>query len=129
MVSLTGWIHGLKAVTSQLSWAWHEVATIERLFPALPGMAEYQEKLRRITKESNEFLLRVVEDLSYAFSEGKEDVWTPEVVEQHRDRFLNELLRERDAFVYRNEEIILSTIEEDGTVTIVEELTSVGATG
>ena len=63
VVSLTGWIHGLKAVTSQLSWAWHEVATIERLFPALPGMAEYQEKLRRITKKSNEFLLRVVEDL------------------------------------------------------------------
>ena len=42
-----------------------------------------------------------------------------EVVEQNRDRFLNELLAERDAFVYRNEEIILSTIEEDGTVTIV----------
>jgi hypothetical protein len=128
VVSLTGWIHGLKAVTNQLSWAWHEVATIERLFPALPGMLQYQEKLRRITKESNEFLLRVVEDLSYAFSDNRENVWTPEVVEQHRDRFLDELLAERDAFVYRNEEIILSTIEQDGTVTIVEEENSVSAT-
>jgi len=128
VVSLTGWIHGLKAVTNQLSWAWHEVATIERLFPALPGMLQYQEKLRRITKESNEFLLRVVEDLSYAFSDNRENVWTPEVVEQHRDRFLDELLAERDAFVYRNEEIILSTIEQDGTVTIVEEDSSVSAT-
>jgi len=38
VVSLSGWIHGLKAVTLQLGWAWHEVATIERLFPVLPGI-------------------------------------------------------------------------------------------
>jgi anaerobic magnesium-protoporphyrin IX monomethyl ester cyclase len=123
VVSLTGWIHGLKAVTNQLSWAWHEVATIERLFPALPGMSEYKEKLRRITKESNEFLLCVVEDLSFAFSHGRENVWTPEAVETNRDKFLNELLAERDGFVYRNEAIILSTLESDG-VTIVEEAAS-----
>jgi anaerobic magnesium-protoporphyrin IX monomethyl ester cyclase len=120
VVSLTGWIHGLKAVTNQLSWAWHEVATIERLFPALPGMEEYKEKLRQITKESNDFLLRVVEDISYAFTDGKENIWTPEVVETNRDRFLDELLAQRDGFVYRNEAIILSTLVSDG-VEIVEE--------
>ena len=76
VVSLTGWIHGLKAVTSQLGWAWHEVATIERLFPALPGIEDYKRTLRRITKTSNEFLLQVVEDLTFVFSEGRETKWT-----------------------------------------------------
>ena len=54
LVSLTGWIHGLKAVTSQLSWAWHEVATMERLFPALSGMDEYKEKLRTLFRRYQE---------------------------------------------------------------------------
>jgi len=127
VVSLTGWIHGLKAVTSQLGWAWHEVATIGRLFPVLPGMAEYKEKLRQITKESNDFLLRVVEDISYASSDGKENVWTPEIVESSRERFLNELLAERDGFIYRNEAIILSTLEQDRHLVIDEEAASVSA--
>jgi hypothetical protein len=105
--------------------AWHELATIERLFPALPGTDEYRQNLRRITKESNEFLLRIVEDLSYEFSDGRENIWTPDVVEENRDRFLNELLAERDGFIYRNEAIILSTLEEDGSVEIVEEAAAV----
>jgi radical SAM superfamily enzyme YgiQ (UPF0313 family) len=121
LVSLTGWIHGLKAVTSQLGWAWHEVATMERLFPALPGMAEYKERLRKITKTSNEFLLTVVEDLSYSFSDGRENKWTPEIVEKYREQFLNELLAERDGFVYRNEDVILESLASDTGLVIVEE--------
>ena len=121
LVSLTGWIHGLKAVTSQLTWAWHEVATIERLFPALPGMEQYKETLRGITKESNDLLLRVVEDLSYQFSDDKPAHWTPEIVEAAREHFLEQLLRERDAFVYANEEILLDALQQDGTLTIVDD--------
>jgi radical SAM superfamily enzyme YgiQ (UPF0313 family) len=128
VVSLTGWIHGLKAVTSQLGWAWHEVATIERLFPTLPGMEDYKRTLRRITKTSNEFLLQVVEDLTYVFSEGRKTKWTSALVEEHRDGFLNELLSERDSFVYRNETIILSTLETDSGLTIIPEVDSVAAT-
>lgn len=128
LVSLTGWIHGLKAVTSQLNWAWHEVATMERLFPALPGMSEYKEKLRSITKASNDFLLTVVEDLSYSFSDGTENKWTPEIVEKYREEFLDELLKTRDGFVYRNEQLILSTLKQDSGLVVIEERESV-ATG
>lgn len=127
LVSLTGWIHGLKAVTSQLNWAWHEVATMERLFPALPGMAEYKEKLRSITKASNDFLLTVVEDLSYSFSDGTENKWTPEIVEKHREEFLNELLKTRDGFVYRNEQLILSTLKQDSGLVVIEESVATSA--
>ena len=121
LVSLTGWIHGLKAVTSQLGWAWHEVATMERLFPTLPGMAEYKDRLRKITKTSNEFLLTVVEDLSYSFSDGRENKWTPEIVEKYREQFLNELLAERDGFVYRNEDVILESLTRDTGLVLVDE--------
>ena len=121
LVSLTGWIHGLKAVTTQLGWAWHEVATMERLFPALPGFEEYKETLRGITKRSNELLLRVVEDLSYQFSDNKPAQWTPEIVEAARERFLDELLRERDSFVYSNQDILIDTLESSGGLTIIDD--------
>lgn len=121
LVSLTGWIHGLKAVTTQLGWAWHEVATMERLFPALPGFDEYKETLRGITKRSNDLLLRAVEDLSYQFSDNQPAMWTPEVVEEARERFLDELLRERNAFVYSNEDILIETLESSGGLTIIDD--------
>ena len=127
LVSLSGWIHGLKAVTSQLGWAWHEVATVERLFPVLPGMEEYKETLRDITKRSNDLLLRVVEDLSYQFSDNIPAQWTPADVEAAREHFLEELLRERNAFVYANEEILISTLR-DGGLTIVEDPEPMAAT-
>ena len=128
LVSLSGWIHGLKAVTLQLGWAWHEVATIERLFPVLPGMEEYKETLRTITKNSNELLLKVVEDLSYQFSDNKPATWNPEEVEQAREHFLEELLRERDAFVYANQEILLDTLQQDGHLTIIDDPETMTAT-
>ena len=128
LVSLSGWIHGLKAVTSQLGWAWHEVATVERLFPVLPGMEEYKETLRDITKRSNDLLLRVVEDLSYQFSDNILAQWTPADVEAAREHFLEELLRERNAFIYANEEILIDTLQRDGGLTIVEDTESLAAT-
>jgi hypothetical protein len=121
LVSLRGWIHGLKAVTIQLGCAWHEVATMERLFPVLPGIEEYKEKLRLITKRSNNLLLTVVEDLAYQFSHNRPLKWTPQEVEEARERFLEDLLRERDAFVYANQDILIETLENDG-ITIIDDV-------
>lgn len=113
VVKLNGWIHGLKAVTSQLDWAWHEVTVMERLGPALPGMLRYKKKLREITKTSNQLLLRVVEDLSYVYSDGKENPWDAAEVEASRERILDDLLTTRNAFVYRHQKSILATLERD----------------
>ncbi|HJZ82815.1 MAG TPA: radical SAM protein, partial [Pyrinomonadaceae bacterium] len=113
VVNVTGWIHGLGAVTTQLIWAWHEVAVLERLWPRLPGMSRYQQRLRRLTKRSNDLLLRVTEDLSYVFSDGRENPWDPNFVEDQRRQFLKCLVAERDAFIYRHEQIILQALEEE----------------
>jgi radical SAM superfamily enzyme YgiQ (UPF0313 family) len=110
VVNVRGWIHGLEAVTLQLSTAWHEVAVMRRLFPMLPGMADYTHTLRRITSDSNHLLLSIVEDLSYVFSDGKENAWNPEEVEESRKRILDEFIGERDAFVYENQAILLDAL-------------------
>lgn len=121
VVNVRGWIHGLEAVTVQLSCAWHEVAVMQRLFPALPGMKKYIRSLGQVTKRSNDLLLRIVEDLSYVFSEGKENPWIPEEVEESRKRILEEFIMLRDEFVYHNEAIILGALRlEVGPLAIEE---------
>jgi anaerobic magnesium-protoporphyrin IX monomethyl ester cyclase len=110
VVNVRGWIHGLEAVTLQLATAWHEVAVMRRLFPALPGMTKYTRTLRRITKQSNDLLLRIVEDLSYVFSDGKENPWDPAEVEAARKRILENFIVERNAFVFRHEAILLGAL-------------------
>ena len=110
VVNVRGWIHGLEAVTLQLSTAWHEVAVMQRLFPALPGMSAYTKTLRRITGDSNRLLIGIVEDLSYVFSDGKENPWIPDEVEASRKSILEEFITERDAFVAKNESILLDVL-------------------
>ena len=101
---------------------------MERLFPTLSGMAEYKEKLRTITKTSNDFLLTVVEDLSYSFSDDRENKWTPEIVEEYREEFLNDLLAERDGFVYRNENVILNSLKNDTGLIVIDDAEVIATT-
>ncbi len=110
VVNVRGWIHGLEAVTLQLSTAWHEVAVMRRLFPLLPGMAGYTERLRAITSKSNALLLDVVEDLSYTYSDGRDNRWVAEEVEAARKGILEEFIGERDEFVADNEDILLEAL-------------------
>jgi anaerobic magnesium-protoporphyrin IX monomethyl ester cyclase len=110
VVSLTGWIHGLEAVTLQLGYAWHEVTVMERLFPPLPGMDGYKQRLRRITKRSNDLLLNVVEDLTYVYSDGREHRWDPAQIERHRARVIDDLLTARDEFVLGHQDTLLGAL-------------------
>ena len=110
MVNVRGWIHGLEAVTLQLSTAWHEVAVMGRLFPSLPGFEEYTRTLRRITSHSNRLLLDVVEDLSYTYSDGRANPWNADQVEESRKAILEEFIDERDDFVARHEATLLEAL-------------------
>lgn len=127
VVSLRGWIHGLEAVTLQLGTARHEIAIIERLFPALPGMDNYNRTLRRITQRSNDLLLNVVEDLSYVYSDGRENKWDPEELEKSRQQILEDLLSERDDFIYQHQEMLLDALELDAPPMLIEESARVTA--
>jgi radical SAM superfamily enzyme YgiQ (UPF0313 family) len=121
VLNVNGWIHGLKAVTTQLQWAWNEVAVMERLFPALRGMPTYKKKLAGITKASNALLLEIVEDLSYVYSDNKPIRWDPAEIEQRREDYLADLLKVRDAFVFSHQDILLHALERDATPIAIAE--------
>ena len=109
-LNISGWIHGYEALSIQLKWAWQEVEVIERLFPAIAELPSYRGRLRDITAASNNFLLRVDEDLSWNFSGRRLDTCSPAEVEVKRIEFLNDLLNERNAFVERNQPTLLQEL-------------------
>ena len=109
-MNVRGWIHGLEAVTLQLANAWHEVAVMERLFPSLPGMTNYQKTLRRITKKSNDLLLTSSKICHMCSLTEKRTPGSPSRWRTSRKRILKEFITARDAFVSRNEEILLDAL-------------------
>jgi len=111
-VDIRGWIHGFQALSVQLSWAWNEVAVMERLFPPIAEMADYRQTLRGITAASNDFLLGVVEDLSSVFTDGRASPGSAAEVEARRVRFLDDLLAARNAFVGRHQEHLVAALPE-----------------
>jgi len=85
---------------------------MEKLFPALPGMAAYKQTLREVTSVSNKLLFRVVEDTSYVFSDRRPNPWSAWQVEDHRKQFEDALRRERDSFVFGNQDILLRALDQ-----------------
>jgi anaerobic magnesium-protoporphyrin IX monomethyl ester cyclase len=113
VVSLKGWIHGLEAVTLQLGTAWHEVAVMEKLFPALQGMPAYRKKLSAITSRSNDILLGAVDELADAHARGRQSDLDSSRLEAGRRQIVDDLLAERDAFVCRHEERLLAALGDN----------------
>ncbi len=109
-VDIQGWLHGYQGLSMQLKTVWHEVAVMERLFPPIAELPAYRRALRRVTKESNDFLLRVVEDLCGEFTDAIPNRWRAWDVEDARRRFVDELLDTRNSFVARNQEILLANM-------------------
>lgn len=111
IVNLQGWVHGLEAVTLQLATAWHEVAVMERLFPALAGMAQYKRRLRSLTQTSNNWLLNAVEELSYVYTDGATMSHNDRQLETQRRQILDKLLALRDTFIARHQQTLLAALQ------------------
>ena len=88
----------------------NEVAIMERMFPPLSGMKSYQRKLRQITKASNELLFRVVEDITDACEAGGPIPWSEEDLMPECRKFLNSLMTERNAFVWKNQKVLMRSL-------------------
>jgi hypothetical protein len=107
-LNTTGWIHGLRALSPQLKFAWNEVAVMEGFMPWLPGLDGYRERLRRITGESNETLMQVVEDLVAVCRDGAQQTFLPEELAARCARYVDELLEERNTYVLANQDDLLA---------------------
>jgi hypothetical protein len=110
-----GWIHRYPALSPQLNWASNEIAKneiaiMERLFPQLAGMHEYKQAICRITRESNEILFSVVEELLDSASSGGQRTWTTAKLDTYRKRFLEQLLETRAGFVKCHQSVLLSAL-------------------
>lgn len=111
-IDVSGWVHGYKALSPQLNWACNEAAVMEHLFPALPGMGRYRSRLRKIIRESNALLFRVVEDLVARHATGSGPAPDIATLTQAGEAFLDRLLAERNAFVDRNQATLMAALRD-----------------
>jgi radical SAM superfamily enzyme YgiQ (UPF0313 family) len=107
-LNTTGWIHGLRALSPQLKFAWNEIAVMEGFTPSLPGLSGYRERLQRITRESNEALLDVVDDLVAVCRDGAGQTYLPDELAARCGEYVDRLLDERNSFVVANEDELLA---------------------
>ena len=107
-LNVTGWIHGLRALSPQLKFAWNELAVMEGFTPSLPSLRHYRDRLQRITRESNETLMQVVEDLVAVCRDGAEQSFAPDDLAARCEFYVDELLRERNTFVGANQDELLA---------------------
>ncbi len=118
IIDVSGWTHRHHALSPQLNFSWNEVAIIELLFPNVPGLAAYKERLREITRDSNAIFLQVIEDTSYIFSDGRPSLWPARELRSRCETFLKELTSHRDAFILRNQDLLLETLRRGARAAI-----------
>jgi hypothetical protein len=106
-MNLTGWIHGHKSLSPRLNWAWNEAAVMERLFPDVTGLDEYRDRLRSITKETNQALFDFVRTTGRAFSDGIPPTMDAAQLSKFCDQAVAELQFERDWFIRSNQHRML----------------------
>ena len=117
-LNVTGWIHGLQALSPQLKFAWAEIAIMERLMPDLVGLPEYRKQVREITAASNEVLFGVVEQLVGLCRDGREmSVSRPRLASASR-AYVRRLVRERDAYVLAHQDALLTALEPQPLSTV-----------
>lgn len=112
LLNIAGWIHGVRSLSPQLDWAWHEVAILRRLFPPLEGVGAYVEGLRSITKASNDLLFAVVESMADAFQYGDGATHSVTGIESQCQALLEDLQRERNHFIGRQQLVLLAALGE-----------------
>jgi len=113
IIDVTGWIHGHKALSPQLNWAWNEVAVMDSLFPDLPDMPDFKETLRTITQTSNNLLFDVVNELSSAFENDKAHDCDAGAMQARCSALLDRLMDARNTFVARNQALLLEALKQD----------------
>jgi radical SAM superfamily enzyme YgiQ (UPF0313 family) len=116
LLRLTGWIHGNPGLSPQLKFAWNEYGIMERLFPGLTDIQDYKKALKQVTAASNAMLFQVIEDISYAITEGRPHGWSSERLKREAARFIGQFREARDGFVFRNQDVFRAALAERESV-------------
>jgi anaerobic magnesium-protoporphyrin IX monomethyl ester cyclase len=113
MVHVSGWIHGVEALTPQLQCANTEIAILDRLFPQLPGMKAYRRAIKDLSRDANAKLFEIVEDTLRVFRDGAKTRWTPELVREESAGFRKRLFDVHDGFFDSNRTALIEALEPD----------------
>jgi radical SAM superfamily enzyme YgiQ (UPF0313 family) len=111
-VAIRPWVHN-KGLSNELSYAWDEVETFERLTPGLRGARAYRKGLMKLTAGANERLFRLVEESSTAFEQGDTSPLDASRVAGFCQRARKQLLDLRNGFVADNLEPLTERINAD----------------
>jgi anaerobic magnesium-protoporphyrin IX monomethyl ester cyclase len=95
------WIHN-QGLSNELSYAWDEVATFERLAPRLRGARAYRRALARLTARANEHLFSLVEESSLAFERDEDARFDAKGVAAYCQLARKQLVDLRNIFVAEN---------------------------
>jgi radical SAM superfamily enzyme YgiQ (UPF0313 family) len=114
-LNMVGWIHGVRSLSPQLDWAWHEVAIIERMFKGVAGFEAYRERLSSITKSANEMLFDLVEEMSFAHEAGRDGRHDIREIEFLCGELNNNLIDTRNEFVLLNQSMMLKVLGVEET--------------
>lgn len=109
-VATNDWINGANSLKNQVSWAWQEHWVLKRLFPPLQDHDAYERSLRSITHRSNQYLLDLVEEASYRYEAGNAQAPSFTEVQEISTRFSEQLMAQRNAFIYRNQQTMLTSL-------------------
>jgi radical SAM superfamily enzyme YgiQ (UPF0313 family) len=110
LMKLAGWIHGHRALSPSLNWAWNEVAVLEGLFPRLDGMAAYRADLARLTAASNAEVLDAVAALADAHEAGRPSPVRAEALASSAERLGAQLIERRDRFIATHQSLLLEAL-------------------
>lgn len=112
---VVNWVYGTEAVSLQLNHARHEIAVIDRLFPMVNKLEEYECFLRKVTQSSNELLFSTVENMASLFENGSAKELPKPSLDYERKEIISELHNKRNQFIYENQEILLKALDSDQT--------------
>ena len=116
ILHVSGWIHGHRALSPAINWAWNEVAILEGLFRPLDGMAGYKADLRRLTVASNEMVLGVVEEMATYHAGGARPTLRGRQIARHAEAYAAELLALRNEFIQGHHHTLVEALLADGLV-------------
>jgi radical SAM superfamily enzyme YgiQ (UPF0313 family) len=109
-LNVTGWIHGLQALSPQLKFAWNELAIMRHLTPWLPGLSAYRTELQGVTAAANEVLFSTVEELVRECRDGAPSSLSKEALARDSRVAAADLRERRNAFVLRSQDALVEAL-------------------
>lgn len=107
------WCRDPDSLAYQLNFAWMEYYVLRRLYPHLLELAQYQHLLRSITSEYNDYVLRLVEQACVLVETGEGGVPSLAETQMQGKRFLQRMIKQRETFVLRNQNALLTAMESE----------------